>query len=98
MKPVFDWVLVEKIDQPERTVSGIYIPESTKKEEKIQRSRVLKIAQDLIDKYDLEGRKLPYKVGDVVITHSQIGLEIVVYNKEDKTMLIKHETIMGVEE
>lgn len=96
MKPVNGWIIVEKIEKPKQTPGGIYIPEEVTKNEKIQRSTVLQISQDVLDACATEKRELPYKVGDIVLHHSQTGIELVPLDKDNKNLFMKFDGVMGV--
>ena len=97
MKPVYEWIVVEKIEKPKK-VGSIIIPDEVNKNEKIQRSKVLQISQGVLDACDLEGKPLPYKVGDTILHHSQTGIALVPLDKDNKTMLMKFDAVMGVED
>lgn len=95
MKPVNGWIIVEKIEKPKK-VGSIIIPEEVKKNDKIQKSKVLQISQDVLDACQSEDRSLPYKVGDIVLHHAQTGIELVPLDTEDKTLFMKFDGVMGV--
>ena len=95
MKPINGWIVVETLKKPDRTPGGIILPEP-KEKEKIQRNRVVSISQDVLNACEAEGRELPYKVGDIIITHSQVGIEMVPFKKDDNTMLMKFDAPMAV--
>lgn len=96
MKPVNGWITVEKIERPKQ-IGSIIIPDEVQKDEKIQRSKVLQISQDVLDACEAEGNKLPYVVGDTIIHHAQTGIALVPLSNEDKTMMMKYDAVMGVE-
>ena len=96
MKPVNGWIIVEKIEKPKQTPGGIYIPDEVNKAEKIQRSTVLQISQDVLDACKTEERSLPYQVGDTVLHHAQTGIELVPLDKDNKTLFMKFDGVMGV--
>lgn len=95
MKPVNGWIIVEKIERPTK-VGLIHIPEEANKAEKIQRSVVLQISQDVLDACETEGKELPYQVGDTVLHHAQTGISLVPFNVEDRTLFMKFDGVMGV--
>jgi co-chaperonin GroES (HSP10) len=97
MKPVNGWILVKRLEVDEKTPSGIYIPKAATSEQKIQRNEVLQISQDVYNACEKEGTTLPYKVGDIVLTHVQVGIQYVPYDKENNILFLKFDTIMGVE-
>jgi chaperonin GroES len=95
MKPVNGWIVVKRLEQEEKTPSGIYIPKDT--EQKIQRNEVLQISEDVFNACAKEGTTLPYKVGDIVLTHTQLGIQLVPYDTKEKIMFLKFDAVMGVE-
>jgi co-chaperonin GroES (HSP10) len=95
MKPVNGWILVKRLEVDEKTPSGIYIPKAT--DQKIQRNEVLQISGDVFAACEKEGTTLPYKVGDVVLTHTQLGIQLVPYDTKDNIMFLKFDAVMGVE-
>jgi co-chaperonin GroES (HSP10) len=97
MKPISAWILVERLESEEKTESGIYIPSAAKEGQKISRNKVLKISEDIIQEYKKEGREIPYKEGDIVLTHVQVGIQYIPYSKEKNIMFLKTEAVMGVE-
>lgn len=97
MKPVNGWIVVKKIERAKQTPGGIYIPDEVNKNDKIQRSEVIAISDDVLRACEEEKRELPYKVGDIIISHSQTGIELVPLNKDDNTMFMKFDGVMGVE-
>lgn len=95
MKPVNGWITVKKLEEDKQTKSGIYLP--NKVESKIQRNLVVQISDDVFRACAKEQTELPYKVGDVVLTHSQLGVHMVPYDSEDNLMFLKFDAVMGVE-
>ena len=89
MKPIMEWIIVKDLEIPDRTEGGIYIPESAKKKESIQRSEVIAISDEI------PTEDLSYEVGDIIARHKQTGVEFEKDN--EKYLFIKYDGIMGVE-
>lgn len=98
MRPVNGWIIVQKIERAKK-IGSIIIPDEVNKNKnnKIQRSKVIAISDDVLIACKEEHRELPYKVGDIVTTHSQTGIELVPLDKENNTMFMKFDSVMGVE-
>ena len=79
LQPLADRVLVQPIEQEEKTKSGIYLPDTAK--EKPQEGKVLAVGPG---KTSEEGKLIPMnlKVGDVIIYSKYGGTEIKVDNEE----------------
>lgn len=79
LKPIGDKVVVEVIDEPQTTASGIVLPDSAK--EKSQRGKVIAVGSGkLLD----NGERVPLevKVGDTIVFAKYGGTEINVGGKE----------------
>ena len=73
LKPIGDKVVVEVIDEPQTTASGIVLPDSAK--EKSQRGKVIAVGSGkLLD----NGERVPLevKVGDTIVFAKYGGTEI----------------------
>lgn len=79
LKPLGDKVVVEVIDEPQTTASGIVLPDSAK--EKSQRGKVVAVGSGkLLD--DGQRVALEVKVGDTVVFAKYGGTEIDLEGKE----------------
>lgn len=79
LKPIGDKVVVEVIDEPQTTASGIVLPDSAK--EKSQRGKVIAVGSGkLLD----NGERVPLevKVGDTIVFAKYGGTEIDLGGKE----------------
>jgi chaperonin GroES len=79
LKPIGDKVVVEVIDEPQTTASGIVLPDSAK--EKSQRGKVIAVGTGkLLD----NGQRVPLEVsvGDTVVFAKYGGTEIDLGGKE----------------
>ena len=73
LRPLGDKVVVEVIDEPQTTVSGIVLPDSAK--EKSQRGKVIAVGTGkLLDHGTREPREV--KVGDTVLFAKYGGTEV----------------------
>ena len=94
IKPLYDYVLVEPIEQETVLPSGMILPDTVSKE-KPQMGKVLATGTG---KYDNNGNKrdLSVKVGDSILYKKWGGTEV---KSEDKNLLIlKEEDIIAVVE
>ncbi len=73
LEPLGNRVLVQIVEQQDRTKGGIYLPETAK--EKPQQARVIAIGEEAEEELNLE-------VGDVVIFPKYSGTEIKVDSEE----------------
>ncbi len=93
VKPLHDRVLIERMENEEKTASGLYIPETAK--EKPQRGKVVAVGTGRITE-DGKVRPLAVKVGDSVIYGKYSGTEIKVDGSE--YLMMKEEDILGIVE
>ncbi len=85
LKPLGDKVIVEIIDEPQQTASGIILPDSAK--EKSQRGKVIAVGSGkVLD--NGERVELELKVGDTVLFAKYGGTEI---NIDGKDLMILSE-------
>jgi chaperonin GroES len=83
VRPLGDKILVQRVEAEERTVSGIYLPESAK--EKPQQAKVIRVG----DGRELDnGQRAPFSVqeGDTVIIGKWGGTEIKIDQEEYMVM------------
>ncbi len=79
IKPLADRVVIEVLEEKEKIVGGIYMPDTAK--EKPQEGRVVAVGQGRVaDNGQLV--KMEVKVGDVVLFSKYAGTEIKVADKE----------------
>jgi chaperonin GroES len=79
IKPLDDRVVVERMEQEEKTAGGIFLPESAK--EKPQQAKVVAVGPGkLLDSG--ERGKLSVKRGDIVVFAKYSGTEVEVDGKE----------------
>ena len=91
LKPLGSRIVVEPIEQEEKTVSGIYLPD-TAKEKPMKGSVVAVGAGDR----DETGNRIPMevKVGDVVLFNKYSGTEVKV--DEKKILVMKESDVLAI--
>ena len=90
MRPLFDRMLVQRLETEEKTVGGIIIPDNAK--EKGQTGKVIAVGTGRLTP---EGTNIPMqvKVGDVVFFGKYAGTEA-----GDDHLVIKEDEVIGVVE
>lgn len=93
LKPLGDRVVVEPLEQEEKTASGIILPETAK--EKPQEGTILAVGPGKVDD---AGKRMPMdvKVGDVVLFAKYAGTEIKLDGK--KVLILRESDIMAIVE
>lgn len=90
IKPLYDRVLVQRIDTDTRTAGGIIIPDAAK--EKAQTGKVVSVGSG---KVTSEGKVIPMqvKVGDVVYFGKYAGTEA-----GEDYLVVREDEILGIVE
>lgn len=91
VRPLFDRVLVKRVEEPTRTKGGLFLPETAK--EKPVEGIVLAVGAGKV----LEGGKvsaLDVQAGDRIVFKKYSGTEIKV-NGEDR-LILREEDILGI--
>jgi chaperonin GroES len=90
IRPLYDRVLIQRIEDEGRTASGLYIPENAK--EKAQTGRVVSVGSGRLTP---DGRAVPMqvKVGDTVFFGKYSGTDA-----GTNHLIIREEEILGVVE
>jgi len=93
IRPLFDRVLVKRNDEPTKTKSGLFLPETAK--EKPVEGTVLAVGGGRVDD---EGKvtALTVKIGDKVVFGKYSGTEIKV-DGEDR-LIMREDDILGIME
>lgn len=91
LKPLGSRLVVEPIEQEEKTVSGIYLPDTAK--EKPMKGTVLSVGPG--DRDD-KGARIPMdvKAGDVVLFNKYAGTEVKIDDK--KLLVMKESDVLAV--
>jgi chaperonin GroES len=90
VKPLYDRVLVKRVEEKEQQRGGIIIPDSAK--EKPMEGKIIAVGSGRVDK----GKKMPLevKVGDRILFGKYAGTEIKIEDKEH--VILKEDEILGV--
>ena len=93
IRPLQDRVIVERVEEEERTKSGIIIPDTAK--EKPQEGKVIAVGQG---KRTEEGKLLPVsvKAGDRILFGKYSGTEVKLNGNE--YLIMREEDILGIVE
>jgi chaperonin GroES len=91
IKPLGDRLVIERIEQDEKTAGGIIIPETAK--EKPKQGRVLAVGPGAKDE---SGKRIPVDVeeGDIVLFTQWAGNEIKIDGKE--YLVLKESDVIGI--
>lgn len=90
-KPLYDRVLVKRVEEESRSAGGIIIPDSAK--EKPLRGKVLAAGQGKLQD-DGKLRPLAVKEGDVVLFGKYAGTEIKIEGVEH--LILREDEVLGV--
>ncbi|MCC6904353.1 MAG: co-chaperone GroES [Anaerolineae bacterium] len=93
LRPLGDRVVVEPIEQEERTETGLYIPETAK--EKPQQGKILATGQG---RRDEDGKRIPMdvEVGQTILYAKYAGTEVKTDGK--KLLILKEADILAIVE
>ena len=89
IRPLFDRVLVKKIEDETRTAGGIIIPEAAK--EKAQTGKVVAVGKGRISADGAKVIAMEVKVGDIVFFGKYSGTEA-----GDDHVVLREEDILGI--
>ncbi len=91
IKPLGDRIVVERIEQEEKTAGGIIIPDTAK--EKPKQAKVVAVGAGAKDE---NGKRIPVdvSVGDVVLFTQWAGSEIKLDGKE--YLVLKESDVIGI--
>ena len=92
-RPLHDRVLIERVEEEEKTKTGIIIPDAAR--EKQQRGKIVSVGKGRVNEKG-EVLKLDVKEGDVVLFEKYGGEDIKMDGKE--YVILKEESIIGVVE
>jgi chaperonin GroES len=90
-KPLKDRVLIKYSDEPEKSIGGLYIPDTAK--EKPQKGEVVATGPGKVTD-DGKVQKMDIKVGDIVLFDKYSGSKINIDDQE--YLIIKEEDILGL--
>ncbi|MBY0407905.1 MAG: co-chaperone GroES [Rickettsiales bacterium] len=91
IKPLGDRLVVERLEQEEKTVGGIIIPDTAK--EKPKQAKVLAVGPGAKDE---NGKRIPMdvNVGDIVLFTQWAGNEIKIDGKD--LLVLKESDVIGI--
>lgn len=91
LRPLGDRVVVEPLEQEERTESGLFIPETAK--EKPQKGTILAVGEG---RRDDDGKRIPMDVqnGQTILFAKYGGTEVKIDNK--KLLILKESDILAI--
>ena len=91
VKPLYDRILVRRLDTKEEVKGGIIIPDTAK--EKPMEGKVVAVGSGRLDK---SGKQIPMqvKVGDKVLIGKYAGTEVKIDNAEH--VIVKEDEVLGI--
>jgi len=91
MKPLFDRVLVKRVEAEEKVKGGIIIPDTAK--EKPMEGKVIAVGAGRLDD---DGKRIPMEVksGDRVLFGKYAGTEIKI--DDDEHIILREDEILGI--
>ncbi|MCB9780838.1 MAG: co-chaperone GroES [Alphaproteobacteria bacterium] len=92
IRPLFDRVLVKRSEEPTKTASGLFLPETASKEKPVQ-GEVLAVGNGRVSD-DGGVTELTVKVGDKVVFGKYAGTEIKI-DGEDR-LILREDDILGI--
>jgi co-chaperonin GroES (HSP10) len=95
-KPIFEWILVEEEAPLTQTLTGIFIPKATSAKQMLKKCKVLKISDRAVRLMEEDDEGVQYKVGDMVMHHSQTGIKVDVTDERDRRYLLKYDAVISV--
>ena len=93
LRPLHDRIIIERLEEDEKTAGGIIIPESAK--EKPQRGKVVAVGKGKIAE-DGSIRPIDVKAGDTVLFGKYAGTEVKI-DSEDR-LIIREDDVLAVVE
>jgi chaperonin GroES len=91
VRPLFDRILVKRVDEETKTAGGLYIPDSAK--EKPQEGLVVSVGNGKLQE-DGSLRKLDIKAGDKVLFNKYSGNDIKIDGTEH--LILREDDILAV--
>lgn len=91
IRPLFDRVLIKRVEEPNKTASGLFLPETAK--EKPVQGEVLAVGNGRVSE-DGNVTPLTVSVGDKVVFSKYAGTEIKVDGEE--RLILREDDILGI--
>lgn len=93
LRPLHDRIIVERLNEEEKTAGGLFIPDAAR--EKPQRGKVVAVGKGKIQE-DGKVRALDVKAGDTVLFGKYAGTEVKIDNNE--RLIMREDDILAVVE
>ncbi|MCC6932823.1 MAG: co-chaperone GroES [Deltaproteobacteria bacterium] len=91
LRPLYDRIIVERLQEDEKTAGGIIIPDTAK--EKPQKGKIIAVGKGKIAE-DGKVRPLEVKAGDIVLFGKYSGTEVKIDNQD--RLIIREDDILAV--
>jgi chaperonin GroES len=91
IRPLYDRILVKRVDEEEKTAGGLYIPDTAK--EKPQQGVVVAVGNGKIQE-DGSLRKLDVKAGDKILFSKYSGNDIKIDGVEH--LILREDDVLGI--
>jgi chaperonin GroES len=91
VRPLYDRILVKRLDEEQKTAGGLYIPDTAK--EKPQEGKVVAVGSGRIQE-DGSLRKLDVKAGDKILFSKYAGNDIKIDGVEH--LILKEDDVLGI--
>lgn len=91
VRPLYDRILVKRIEEEQKTAGGLFIPDSAK--EKPQQGMIVAVGQGKVQE-DGSLRKLELKAGDKILFAKYSGSEIKMDGVEH--LILREDDVLGV--
>ncbi len=91
LRPLHDRIIIKRLEEEEKTSSGIIIPDSAK--EKPQRGKVIAVGKGRVLE-DGKVRPMEVKAGDVVLFGKYSGTDVKIENEEH--LIVREDDVLAV--
>ena len=91
VRPLYDRILIKRVDEEEKTAGGLYIPDTAK--EKPQQGLVVAVGSGKVQE-DGSVRKLEIKAGDKILFSKYSGNDIKIDGTEH--LILREEDVLAV--
>jgi chaperonin GroES len=91
LKPLYDRILIKRIEEKEQRKGGIIVPDTAK--EKPMRGKVIAVGSGRLDE-DGKRRPLEVKTGDQVLFGKYAGTEVKINDVEH--VILKEDEVLGI--
>ena len=91
LRPLHDRIIVQRLNEDEKTAGGLFIPDTAK--EKPQKGKVIAVGKGKINE-DGTIRTLELKAGDTVLFGKYSGTEVKIENEE--RLIMREDDVLAV--